>query len=54
MPGNIYKFRRTKWADPNRFKVADFNPKRHGSRYFSGLVALLAYRLRSRPGMAQT
>lgn len=40
MPGNIYKFRRTKWADPNRFKVADFKPKRHGSRYFSGLVVL--------------
>jgi endonuclease YncB( thermonuclease family) len=38
MPGNIYKFRRTKWANPNRFKVADFKPKRHGSRYFSGLV----------------
>jgi hypothetical protein len=29
-----------KWAAPNRFKVADFKPKRHGSRYFSGLVLL--------------
>jgi hypothetical protein len=30
----------TKWADPNRFKVADLKPKRHGSHYFSGLVVL--------------
>jgi endonuclease YncB( thermonuclease family) len=41
MPDNLYKFRKTKWADPKRLKmIADFKPKQHGSRYFSGFVVL--------------
>ncbi|WP_156795485.1 thermonuclease family protein [Bradyrhizobium icense] len=41
MPDNIYKFRRTKRAKPTRFKViADAIPRRHGSRYFFGLIIL--------------
>ncbi|WP_145963571.1 thermonuclease family protein [Bradyrhizobium algeriense] len=40
MPDNIHRFRQTKWTVPKRFKVADFKPKRHGSRYFSGFVVL--------------
>jgi endonuclease YncB( thermonuclease family) len=41
MPDNLYKFRRTKWADPKRLKmIADFKPKQRGSRYLSGLVVL--------------
>jgi endonuclease YncB( thermonuclease family) len=41
MPGNLYKFRKTKWADPKRLKmIADFKPKQRGSRYFSGFVVL--------------
>lgn len=43
MRDNVYKFRRIKWADPKRFKmIADFKPKRRGSRYTSGLVVLCA------------
>jgi endonuclease YncB( thermonuclease family) len=37
MPSNVYKFRRTKWADPKRFET---KPKPRGSRYFSGLIVL--------------
>jgi endonuclease YncB( thermonuclease family) len=41
MLNNLYKFRRTKWADPKRLKmIADFKPKQRGSRYLSGLVVL--------------
>ena len=41
MPNNIYKFRRTKWADPKRFKlIAAFKSKWSSSRYLSGLVVL--------------
>ena len=41
MPGKIYRFRQTKWADPKRFKpIAAFKSKWHGSRYFSGLLVI--------------
>ncbi|MEH2611818.1 thermonuclease family protein [Bradyrhizobium sp. AZCC 1693] len=41
MPDNIYKFRRTKWADPKRFKlIADSEPRWPGSRYLSGFIVL--------------
>jgi endonuclease YncB( thermonuclease family) len=41
MPDNVYKFRKTKWANPKRLKmIADFKPKQRGSRYFSGFVVL--------------
>lgn len=41
MPDNIYKFRRTKWADPKRFKlIADGKPSWHGSRYLSGFIVV--------------
>lgn len=43
MPDNIYKFRRTKSADPKRLAmIADSKPKLRGSRYFSGLIVLCA------------
>jgi endonuclease YncB( thermonuclease family) len=41
MPDNVYKFRKTKWADPKRLEmIGDFKPKQRGSRYFSGFVVL--------------
>src|SRR3982074_3562594 len=41
MADNIFKFRRTKWADPKRFKlIADSKPRWPGSRYLSGLIVL--------------
>jgi endonuclease YncB( thermonuclease family) len=41
MPDNIYKFRRTKWADPKRLQlIADSKPRLPGSRYLSGFIVL--------------
>jgi hypothetical protein len=41
MANNVYKFRRSKWADPERLKmIRPFERKRPRSRYFSGLVVL--------------
>ena len=38
---NVYKFRRTKWAAPERLKmIAGVKPKRRRSPYVSGLVVL--------------
>lgn len=43
MPDNVYKFRRTKWADAKPLDVtAGLKPKPRGSRYFAGIVAVCA------------
>jgi endonuclease YncB( thermonuclease family) len=43
MPDNVYKFRRTKWADAKPLDVtAGFKPKPRGSRYFAGMVVVCA------------
>jgi endonuclease YncB( thermonuclease family) len=41
MRDNVYKFRKTKWADPKRLEmIADLKPKQRGSHYTSGLLIL--------------
>jgi endonuclease YncB( thermonuclease family) len=41
MRDNVYKFRKTKWANPKRLEmIADLKPKQRGSRYTSGLIIL--------------
>jgi endonuclease YncB( thermonuclease family) len=41
MSDNIYKFRRTKWADPKRLQlIAGSKPSWLGSRYLSGFIIL--------------
>jgi endonuclease YncB( thermonuclease family) len=43
MSDNVYKFRRTRWADPKPLDMtAGFKPKPRGSRYFAGMVAVCA------------
>jgi endonuclease YncB( thermonuclease family) len=43
MSDNVYKFRRTKWADPKPLDMtAGFKPKPRGSRYFAGMVVVCA------------
>ena len=41
MPDDIYKFPRSKWAGPKRFKlIADSKSSWRGSRYLSGFIVL--------------